>query len=131
MSHQERFVYPLVTGYRVFWTEEEHGACFRMMEMDCVIDDFGDLIGVPHNREEIVSKGASGWSYRATAEEARWRLGCGGLLMKDEQTNDQAHASWLAQVAAMDDTGDYFEREDAAQLQQNLAAGRLQARMGG
>ena len=52
-------------------------------------------------------------------------------MHQDEQTNDRAQAAWLEQVAAMDDTGDYFEREDAAQLQQNLAAGRLQARMGG
>ena len=52
-------------------------------------------------------------------------------MHQDEQTNDQAHAEWLAQVSAMDDMGDYFEREDAAQLQQNLAAGRLQARIGG
>ena len=51
--------------------------------------------------------------------------------MQDEQTNDRAQAAWLEQVAAMDDMGEHFEREDAALLQQNLAVGRLQARMGG
>ena len=51
--------------------------------------------------------------------------------MHDEQTNDQAQAAWLEQVAAMDDMGDHFEQQDSAQLQQILAAGRLQARMGG
>lgn len=52
-------------------------------------------------------------------------------MHQDEKINDRAQAVWLEQVAAMDDMGEHSEREDAAQLQKNLAAGRLQARMGG
>ena len=51
-------------------------------------------------------------------------------MHQDEQTNDQAHADWLAQVAAMDDMGDYAEELDAAQFDQAAQAGLVQARLG-
>lgn len=44
---------------------------------------------------------------------------------------ERAEAKALEQHAAMDDMGDYFERLDAAEQGARLAAGRLQARMGG
>lgn len=43
----------------------------------------------------------------------------------------RAEAKALEQHAAMDDMGDYFKRLDAAEQGARLAAGRLQARMGG
>ena len=44
---------------------------------------------------------------------------------------ERAEAKALEQDLAMDDMGDYFERLDAAEQGARLAAGRLQARMGG
>ena len=49
-------------------------------------------------------------------------------MHQDEQTNDQAHAEWLAQVSAMDDMGDYAEELDAAQFHTAWVAGLVQAR---
>lgn len=58
-----RHVYPLEVGYRIFWVEDYDNG-MRLLELDCVADDFGNLVGVPHNSAATVDRDAQGWSYR-------------------------------------------------------------------
>ncbi|KZK32021.1 hypothetical protein A4F85_04720 [Delftia sp. GW456-R20] len=62
----DRFVFPLAVGCRIFWAEDYDNG-MRLLELDCVADDFGNLVGVPHDSAATVARDAQGWSYR-TAE---------------------------------------------------------------
>lgn len=63
-----RHVYPLAVGYRIFWAEDYDNG-MRLLELDCVADDFGNLVGVPHNSAATVARDAQGWSYRTAPNE--------------------------------------------------------------
>ena len=66
----DRHIYPLPVGYRVFWAEDTGNDGVRLLELDCVADDFGDLVGVPRNSRAVLTNDAKGWAYRAAKSEA-------------------------------------------------------------